>query len=164
MGMIYSDEQLATLNLSKVPKHIAMIMDGNRRWARQNDLPDIAGHWKGASTLTNIVQAASDLGVRILTVFAFSTENWNRDAGEVSALMHLIKQYLILQKEPMIQQGVRLQTIGNTSQMPPDVQAVLEETKKATDTREVVIDLVLALNYGGRDDIRRAFVSMMQDF
>ncbi len=161
--MMYSTDQLIAIDAERVPQHIAIIMDGNRRWARRQGLPVIAGHWKGASALTKIVRAASDLGVKVLTVYAFSTENWNRDPIEVEALMGVLKHYLIAQKASMQKEGVRLQTIGSIDQMPLDVQRVLQETKRETDTGKTIIDLVLALNYGGRDDIRRAFLAMMSD-
>ncbi len=147
----------------KVPNHIAIIMDGNRRWAKNRGLPPIVGHWKGAENLTRIVRAASNLGVKILTVYAFSTENWGRSPEEVSALMHLFKVYLNKQRKAMIQEGVRLDAIGDLSLLPQDLQESIAESKIATSKGEK-IDLVLALNYGGRDDIRRAMVSLLDDY
>src|SRR5277367_5591810 len=97
---IYSSEDLAFLDLAKIPNHVAIIMDGNRRWAKRQGLPAIVGHWKGAETLTKIVRAASELGIKTLTVYSFSTENWNRAREEVDALMHLFKVYLVKQRDP----------------------------------------------------------------
>ncbi len=159
---IYSEDSLSEIDRLRIPHHIAIIMDGNRRWAKKHGLPPMFGHWKGAETLTEIVRAASELGIKVLTVFAFSTENWGRSPEEVDALMHLFKNYLIGQKEPMAEEGVRLEVIGDIQRLPQDVQDVLEETKRAT-AHGKKIDLVLALNYGGRDDIRRAVVSMIED-
>lgn len=162
MKTIYSPEDLSKIDLNRVPHHVAIIMDGNRRWARQHGLPAIAGHWKGAETLHHIVDAASALGIKVLTVYAFSTENWGRESEEVQGLMELLKHYFVSKKESMKVEGVRLQSIGDVQKMPLDVQQVLAETKEATSAGRV-IDLVLALNYGGRDDLRRAFVSMLRD-
>lgn len=159
---LYSSEQLACVDLKCVPQHIAIIMDGNRRWAAQHGLPAMMGHWKGAETLTHIVRAASELGVKVLTVFAFSTENWRRSQDEVDAVMHLFKVYLEKQRESMICEGVRLATIGNLEALSSDLQEVIEQTKLATAHCQK-IELVLAINYGGRDDIKRAVVSMLRD-
>jgi undecaprenyl diphosphate synthase len=160
---IYSSEDLAFLDRSGIPRHVAIIMDGNRRWAKKQGLPAIMGHWKGAETLTKIVRAASELGVKALTVFSFSTENWNRAREEVDGLMHLFKVYLIKERAAMIKEGVRLQAIGDLKRLPSSVLRELELSKVCT-AHCKKIDLVLAINYGGRDDIRRAFVGMMTDF
>jgi undecaprenyl diphosphate synthase len=159
---IYSSEDLSFLDLAKIPRHVAIIMDGNRRWAKRQGLPVMMGHWKGADTLTKIVRAASELGIKTLTVFSFSTENWNRRKDEVDALMHLFKMYLIKQRAPMIKEGVRLQAIGDLNRVPLPVIKELELSKAET-AHCKKIDLVVAINYGGRDDIRRAFLAMMTD-
>ena len=160
---IYSADDIALLDPTKIPKHIAIIMDGNRRWAQRQGLPIMMGHWKGADTLTKIVRAASDLGIKTLTVYSFSTENWSRPKEEVDALMHLFKVYLEKQRGPMACEGVRLDAIGDLGRLPPFVLRELELSKSHT-AHCKKIDLVLAINYGGRDDIRRAFVIMMDDF
>ena len=160
--VIYSPEALALVDLEKVPKHIAIIMDGNRRWAKQQGMPPMMGHWKGAETLRHIVRAASELGVRALTVYSFSTENWLRPKEEVEALMHLFEVYLSQQRESMVEEGVCLQTIGDVSLLPKTVREELALSKSATEHCKK-IDLVLAMNYGGRDDIRRAFIRMAED-
>lgn len=159
---IYSPEEIACLIPEKIPRHISIIMDGNRRWATQQGLLPIMGHWKGADTLTRIVRAASELGIKILTVYAFSKENWQRPKEEVDALMHIYKTYLDSEREPMVREGVRLSTIGDLSALPESVIEALEISQSVTaDCR--TIDLVMAFNYGGRDDIRRAFISIMED-
>ncbi len=145
-----------------VPKHVAIIMDGNRRWAKQHGLPFMEGHFQGAQTITRIVKAAIDLNIRVLTIYAFSTENWNRPPEEIAALMELYKVYLQKQKEPMVRDGVRLGSIGDLSRIPGDVLEALDSAKKATESCKK-LDLVLALNYGGRDDIRRAALNMLRD-
>jgi undecaprenyl diphosphate synthase len=155
-------EERVDLSGCRIPHHIAIIMDGNRRWAKQHHLPCMVGHWKGAEALTHIVRAAAKLGVKVLTVYSFSTENWVRGSEEVQALMHLFKVYLERQKEFMVQEGVRLSAIGNLARLPPSVRTALDTCKEATKNGQE-IDLVLALNYGGRDDIRRACLSMIAD-
>jgi undecaprenyl diphosphate synthase len=160
--IVYSEEDLALLDLSKIPHHVAIIMDGNRRWAKRQGLPVIMGHWKGAEVLTRIVRAASELGIKALTVYSFSTENWSRAADEVDAVMRLFKVYLERERALMVCNGVRLDAIGDHSRLPPFVLRELELSKSCT-AHCKKIDLVLALNYGGRDDIRRAFVALMKD-
>lgn len=159
---LFSEEELALLSKARIPEHVAIMMDGNRRWANNNNLPFQVGHWKGAEVLTKIVRAASALGIKVLTVFAFSTENWKRSPNEINELMRLFKLYLIRQRALMIEEGVKLDVIGEIARLPPDVQEALEETRQATKEGSK-IELVLALNYGGRDDIRRAFQSLASD-
>lgn len=146
----------------KIPKHIAIIMDGNRRWAASHEFPAEIGHWQGAEALTNLVRIASAMGVKILTVFAFSTENWNRSPEEIESIMELFHLYLLRQKESMVKEGVKLDAIGDLDVMPAHVKAALNETKEATKDCST-IELVIALNYGGRDDIRRGVLAMIND-
>lgn len=162
MNSTVADELVLKLNSMQVPRHIAIIMDGNRRWAAKHCVPASVGHWKGAEALTNIVEVASNLGVKVLTVFAFSTENWTRSLEEIEGLMHLFKMYLIGQRDRMIAEGVRLDAIGNLDKLPHDVREVLEESRAAT-AKGTKIDLVLAINYGARDDIRRAAVALIDE-
>lgn len=152
------------LDPSRIPHHVAIIMDGNRRWARKRGLPSMLGHRAGAVNLIRMVKSAADFGIKVLTVYAFSTENWkNRTSVEVDGLMHLLKNFLKQEREGMIAQGVRLQTIGDLSRFPDDVLRELEESRQAT-SHCSRIELVLALNYGGRDDIRRAAISLLEDY
>jgi undecaprenyl diphosphate synthase len=159
---LYTEKDLAEIDLTRIPYHISIIMDGNRRWAKKRGLAPIVGHWRGADTLTHIVRAATELGIKVLTVYVFSTENWARSQQEIDALMDLFKVYLQQQQEPMVQEGVRLDTIGAIENLDEELRAVLAETKRVT-AHCNKIDLVLAINYGGRDDIRRAVVSMLED-
>lgn len=161
-GSVYSEDEIALVRSGEVPRHVAVIMDGNRRWAKRHNLPAVAGHWKGAEAITQVVKAAAELGIRVLTVFAFSTENWARPQEEIDAIMELFKIYLLEQKEEMQKQGVRLGTIGDISRFSESLKLTLEETKQAT-AQGNKIDLVLALNYGGRDDIRRATLAILED-
>lgn len=150
------------LDLTRIPHHIAIMMDGNRRWAKKRHLPPIAGHWKGAETISSIVRSAAKLGIKALTVYSFSTENWNRSDLEIEGLMQLWKVCLRRERERMIEEGVRLETIGDLSRFPEDVRDILEETKQLT-AGGSTIDLVLALNYGARDEIRRATTAIVED-
>src|SRR5689334_5910072 len=112
------EDEFSSLKSKAVPGHVAIIMDGNRRWAQQRGLPPMIGHLKGAETLTKIVKAAAECGIKTLTVFSFSTENWNRPRLEVEGLMHLFRVYLKKQRGPMLKEGVRLSTIGDLSALP----------------------------------------------
>lgn len=162
LAAIYSSEDLAMIDMQKIPKHIAIIMDGNRRWAKQHGLPSLMGHWEGAEILTETVRAASELGVKTLTVYAFSTENWGRPGTEVEDLMNIFELYLERKRESMLRDGVRLGAIGDLSRMPERVLSAFHLTKKATEHCDR-INLVLAMNYGGRDEIRRAIVKMVEE-
>lgn len=159
---LYSSEDLAKVNPLRIPKHVAIIMDGNRRWAKQRMLPQMVGHWKGSEALTKIVKAASELGVEVLTVYAFSTENWRRSMGETHALMHLLRSYLQRQRDRMIEEGVRLNVIGDLERLSVDTREVINETIAATAGGNK-IDLVLAISYGGRNEICRATKRVAED-
>lgn len=147
----------------RIPKHVSIIMDGNRRWARKKRLPHLVGHWKGADVLSTIVRAASGLGIEILTVYAFSTENWSRSPIEIEGLMRLFKIYLKRKRASMVQEGVKLSVIGDLSKLPNDLYHTIQETMQLTATGDK-IELVLAVNYGGRDEIRRAVQKILTDF
>lgn len=135
-----------------VPQHVAIIMDGNGRWATQRGLPRIEGHRRGVETVRTITFAARDLGVRMLTLYAFSIENWKRPQDEVGALMGLLEFYLKKELATFVRDRVRFRTIGRTDELPTGVQKLLratsEETKQFTD-----YTLVLALNYGARTEV-----------
>ncbi len=147
---------------ANVPLHVAIIMDGNRRWAERNHLPIASGHKKGVETLMEVIRAASEVGVKTLTVYAFSTENWGRPAAEITILMHLFKFYLALQQEVLKRNGVRIQSIGDLTPFPDSVKKALENAKEATKDCNKIC-LVLALNYGGRDELCRAFVKIAKE-
>jgi undecaprenyl diphosphate synthase len=137
---------------TNVPQHVAIIMDGNGRWAKQRGLPRIEGHRRGVETVRTTTFAARDLGVKMLTLYAFSVENWKRPQDEVGALMGILEYYLKKELETFIRDRVRLRTIGRTDELPPGVQKVLrttmEETRHFND-----YTLVLALNYGSRTEV-----------
>lgn len=158
---IFSSQELALVDLKKIPEHVAIVMDGNRRWARLKNLLPVIGHWEGAEVLSNIVQAAIALGVKTLTVYAFSTENWNRSESEIEALMNIFELYLIRKRETMVREGICLDVIGDLSRLPPKVLEALGRTQLATQEGKK-INLVLAVNYGGRDEIRRAIIKILE--
>ena len=134
------------------PPHVAIIMDGNGRWAKSRGLPRIEGHRRGVETVRTTTFAARDLGVKMLTLYAFSVENWKRPQDEIGALMTLLEYYLKKELDTFVRDRVRLRTIGRTEELPPGVQKILrttiEETKRFDD-----YTLVLALNYGSRSEV-----------
>lgn len=152
---IYTPDQLSRLNQEYTPRHIAIIPDGNRRWAKKHAETYHAGHESGASNLIEIVKAGKALGVKTLTFYLFSTENWTRSKEEIGALMWLLQEFLKENCQEMQDQGARLKTIGDLSAFPADVLTSVQETITAT-AHCNQLDMVLALNYGGRDEIRRA--------
>ncbi|MDO4710572.1 MAG: isoprenyl transferase [Peptostreptococcaceae bacterium] len=143
------------LDLEKIPAHIGIIMDGNGRWAKTRGLLRTQGHKMGVEALKIIVEECSDLGVKYLTAYAFSTENWKREASEVSAIMKLIEIYLKSELKKMMANDVRFRTIGDLSALPANIQKVLYDSIEKT-KNNTGLTLTIALNYGGRDDIRRA--------
>jgi undecaprenyl diphosphate synthase len=147
----------------KLPHHIAIIMDGNGRWAKKKSLNRIKGHTRGADAVREVTRACRELGIKILTLYAFSVENWKRPREEVAALMGLLKQYLMKEREEMIQNNIRLRAIGRIEDLPPDVQAILQETIQKTARCDGMI-LNLALSYGGRSEILHAVQGILQDF
>lgn len=135
--------------------HLAIIMDGNGRWAQQRGLPRIAGHQQGVETVTTVVDECLRRGIRYLSLFAFSSENWGRPRQEVDALMALLLEFLSSQKQRMLDGHIRLCVIGDVERLSPSVQAALHQVEEETASgRELT--LVLALSYGGRDEIVRA--------
>lgn len=157
-----SSFDIQKLNREAVPKHIAIIMDGNRRWAISHNLPISMGYVAGAEALTKVVKAASKLGVKVVTAYTFSTENWNRSQDEIDLLMELFQTYLIKERLPMKADGVRFNTIGDLSCLPKDLQREIASTKEFTSDCDS-IDLVLALNYGSRNEICRAIKKIAGD-
>lgn len=143
------------LEISSLPKHIAIIMDGNGRWAQKRSLLRTMGHKVGVESVQNIVRASREIGINVLTLYAFSTENWNRPALEVKALMSLLKSYLKKEIKNLIQNNIKLQTIGQIEKLPKDVLKVLTETIERTSDNSGLI-LNLALSYGSRNEITLA--------
>lgn len=146
----------------KIPQHIAIIMDGNGRWAKSQGLPRSEGHIKGQESLRETLRAAAEFGVKCLTVYTFSTENWNRPAEEVNLLMELLVRALHEETPELIAQGVRVNVIGDLSRLPNNVLLKLDETIQRTADCER-ITLCLALSYSGRDELVRAIDAIVQD-
>ena len=146
-----------SVNIGKSPtlEHLAIIMDGNGRWAKQRGLPRIAGHQQGVETVIRVVDACVQQGIRYLSLFAFSSENWGRPRQEVDALMGLLTQFLASQRQKMLDDGVRLRVIGDLSRLTEPIQAALADAERAT-SQGSALTLILALSYGSRDEIMRA--------
>lgn len=159
---IFSSEQLKSIDPALIPKHVAIIPDGNRRWAKKQMEQPISGHRSGANVLIDIVKAARELGVKAITFYMFSTENWSRAREEIDALMWLLQEFLRENLAEMLEYGVRIQTIGDLTGLPSDAYEVVEETRKATQHCKD-IDMVMALNYGSRDEMRRAIHRIVND-
>ena len=139
----------------RIPEHVAIIMDGNGRWAKQRGLPRPDGHIRGQDALRATLRAAAEFGIRYLTVYAFSTENWSRPQEEVDALMNLLVSAIHSEAPSLIEEGVRLEAIGNLSRLPEQAQQALRESIQATVACER-ITLIVALSYSSRDEILRA--------
>ncbi len=144
-----------------VPKHVAIIMDGNGRWAKERGLPRTEGHIKGQDALRETFRAAVEFGVEVLTVYAFSTENWNRPQEEVDALMELLVHAIKVETPELQKEGVRLQAIGDLSRLPEKARASLQSCIEAT-AKNSRVTLVLALSYSSRDELLRATKRIMQ--
>jgi undecaprenyl diphosphate synthase len=144
------------------PRHVAIIMDGNGRWAKKRMLPRAAGHRKGIEAARNTVRAAGELGIEVLTLYAFSTENWGRPADEVSDLMGLLRHFVRVDIEELHQAGVRLQVIGDYRVLAPDLVTMIDEaiSKTAANTE---MTLVIALNYGSQAELVRVAQQLASD-
>ena len=136
----------------KIPGHVAIVMDGNGRWATSRGLSRTEGHRKGAEMARQIVETAKDLGIAYLTLFAFSSENWNRPADEVSELMNLLRYYLKKETAELHKSGARILIIGDRERLPKDIVKLIENAETLTHANQK-ITVVLALSYGGRQDI-----------
>jgi undecaprenyl diphosphate synthase len=146
----------------KLPTHLAIIMDGNGRWAQQRMLKRIVGHQRGAETVKMVVEQASLLGIRYLTLFAFSSENWSRPAIEVRALMTLLKKYIRQETARMMRKNIRYNVIGNRSELPDDVNETLDWAIRETSGNTGMV-LTLALSYGGRQELSMAATRLARD-
>ena len=142
------------LDMERIPAHIAIIMDGNGRWAKQRKLPRTMGHRAGMKNIKMMVEESSNLGVRYLTLYAFSTENWKRPVEEVGALMDLVVEFINKEFEELHRNNVRLNSIGDISKLPEKSKAAIENAKYKT-RNNTGLTLNIALNYGGRDEIVR---------
>ncbi|MDQ2869024.1 MAG: isoprenyl transferase [Verrucomicrobiota bacterium] len=145
-----------------IPRHIAIIMDGNGRWAKERDLPRIKGHEKGADAVREVVEACGEWKVDYLTLYAFSAENWRRPKAEVFALMKLLEKFLKDKTPELLEKNVRLQAIGRLTDLPASCQARLHDSIKQTASC-TGLTLILALSYGGRDEIIDGIRSLLRE-
>ncbi len=146
----------------RIPYHVAIIMDGNGRWAKARGLPRHAGHRAGVENLRRILRASAEFGIRVLTVYAFSTENWGRPADEVSGLLNILRTVIDREFDTLNANGVQLRHIGNLEGLSPELQAKVRNAIERTRNNDQ-LTLNLAFNYGGRDEIIRAIRRMVQD-
>ena len=138
-----------------IPQHVAIIMDGNGRWAKKRGLPRTAGHYQGAKVVEQILEDADHMGIRYLTVYAFSTENWSRPQAEVKTLMNLLRTYMKTSLAKCAKNNVRIRVIGDKTRLDADLQEAIRNLEQ--DTRNNTgISFQIAINYGGRDELRRA--------
>ncbi|MGO1117487.1 isoprenyl transferase [Rhodovibrionaceae bacterium A322] len=144
-----------------IPAHVAIIMDGNGRWAKARGLPRVAGHRQGAEAVRRAVKAAASLGVRYLTLFSFSSENWQRPASEVGDLMGLLRRYLSSEIVELHDSNVRLQVIGDRSRLSDDIVRMIEEGEERTRNNDK-LTLIIALSYGARQEIVEAAQRLAQ--
>lgn len=149
-------------NIKKIPRHVAIILDGNGRWAKKRMLPRNAGHAAGSKNVEKICEAAWDMGIEYVTMYAFSTENWSRPQEEVDALMKLLHNYLKDCIKTSKKNNMQVRVIGDISRLEPDLQAKIKELEEVS-AQNTGLHFQVALNYGGRDEIRRAVRNMVHD-
>jgi undecaprenyl diphosphate synthase len=150
------EEALARqVDFDRLPRHVAVIMDGNGRWAKQRHLPRVEGHRAGIDSVRDVVEGSARLGIEVLTLYAFSVENWKRPASEVSTLMSLLKRYLRLELNTLLRNNIRFRVIGLEEELAPDIRDELKAAEVKTADRNGML-FNIALNYGGRAEIVEA--------
>ena len=149
------DIHLDSIDLANIPRHVAVIMDGNGRWAKERGLSRGEGHRAGVQGVRELIQGAHDLGVDYLTIYSFSTENWKRPEDEVSGLMALFAKTMLKELKPLLEKKVRIRLLGDVSKLPKHTREVFEEAQKVS-SAETGMTLLIAVNYGGRDEIVHA--------
>ncbi len=157
--MILEEKDLTGL---KIPQHVAIIMDGNGRWAKQRHMPRTYGHAKGAKVLEQTLEDCDSLGVKYLTVYAFSTENWSRPLQEIQVIMNLFRDYLVSSVDKCMRNNVRCMVIGDRTRLSPDIIESINNLENATKDN-TGITFIVAINYGGRDDLTRAVKKITAD-
>jgi undecaprenyl diphosphate synthase len=158
-----AEEALARqVDFSRLPRHLAVIMDGNGRWAAQRHLPRVEGHRAGIESVREVVEGSARLGIRVLTLYAFSVENWKRPASEVSTLMALLKRYLRLELKTLLRHDIRFRVIGRAGELSPDVRAELADAEQKT-AASTGMQFNIALNYGGRAEIVEAIRRLVRE-
>lgn len=146
----------------EIPQHVAIIMDGNGRWAKKRLMPRNFGHKEGAKVVEQICEDAHELGIKYLTVYAFSTENWKRSVEEVTGIMNLLRRYLVDCIERASKNDMRVRVIGDRTALDTDIVEKINELEEKT-KQYTGLNFTIALNYGGRDEIRRATVKLVRD-
>src|SRR3989441_848838 len=158
-----SESELQSLLVPDLlPRHIAIIMDGNGRWAAQRGLPRMAGHTEGIKSVRELITLCRDLGIKALTIYAFSQENWKRPASEINALMSLLEHYLQMEMEALIEKGARFRAIGRINTLPESALAWVRKVERATAHLDT-LNLTVALSYGGRSEIVDAVRRLAED-
>ena len=145
-----------------VPRHVAIIMDGNGRWAKARRLPRVAGHKQGVEAVRRTVRAAGDLGIEVLTLYAFSSENWRRPAAEIADLMGMLRHYIRAELDELAREGVRLRIIGDYRKFEPDLVKMLDGAVERTVGNDR-LTLAIALNYGAQDELLRVARRLMRE-
>src|SRR5512141_1706261 len=154
------EDLVRQINFDQLPQHVAIIMDGNGRWAAQRHLPRVEGHRAGIDSVRDIVESSARIGIQVLTLYAFSVENWKRPATEVSTLMMLLKRYLRLELNTLLRNDIRFRAIGRVDELAPDVQHELRAAESKTASNGGM-RFNIALNYGGRAEIVEAVKRML---
>ncbi|MDY6341967.1 MAG: isoprenyl transferase [Lachnospiraceae bacterium] len=144
-----------------VPQHVAIIMDGNGRWAKKRGLPRTAGHYQGAKVVEQILYDADAMGIKYLTVYAFSTENWSRPQSEVKTLMNLLRTYMRTSLQKCAKNNVRIRVLGDRSKLDEDLIEAIDDLERDTENN-TGLQFQIAINYGGRDDIRRGVMKIAE--
>ena len=144
-----------------VPQHVAIIMDGNGRWAKKRGLPRTAGHYQGAKVVEQILYDADAMGIKYLTVYAFSTENWSRPQSEVKTLMNLLRTYMRTSLQKCAKNNVRIRVLGDRSKLDEDLIEAIDDLERDT-KNNTGLQFLIAINYGGRDDIRRGVMKIAE--
>ena len=160
---IPSDIDIAELDLEKIPQHVAIIMDGNGRWAKAQGKPRLFGHKAGVDSVREVVRTASDIGIKYLTVYSFSTENWNRPEDEVSGLMELFAKSILAEMDELHANNVRVQILGDISALPDKTREAFEAGVDLM-KNNTGMTLLPAVNYGSRDEILRAVDAFAQNY
>jgi undecaprenyl diphosphate synthase len=153
---------LRSIDFARLPRHVAIIMDGNGRWAKLRRKRRVEGHRAGIAAVRDVVETSARLGLQVLTLYAFSVENWKRPKTEVSTLMGLLKRYLRMELNTLLRNNIRFQVIGRMEDLPPDVQAELRRGMEQTRDRTGLL-FNIALNYGGRAEITDAVQRLLAD-
>ncbi|WP_313616135.1 polyprenyl diphosphate synthase, partial [Agrobacterium sp.] len=153
---------MPNVDSSSIPEHVAIIMDGNGRWAKQRGLPRVMGHKRGVEAVREVVRASADYGIRYLTLFAFSSENWRRTEAEINDLLGLLKAFIRRDLADLHRSNVRVRVIGERTNLGSDIKSLLLEAEETT-RNNTALTLVIAFNYGSRDEIARAVAAMARD-